>query len=248
MRSAIPAALALVLMGCPPPKVVVLKEGETAEAVLARVDAAEAKVLRVQGEGRLKAEGKEGKVLITVFAAAQAPAFVHLEQLDFFGRPQVVLASDGTRFTLFDGKEGKWYRGRPNAQTMARFFPVALAPADLAALLLGKVPRKKPTQPALLAVEKNLYKLEVEGDVLYVSPQTDRVESARLGPPHGFELELTEWFEKEGARAPRRIALRREADALALELSWKDLELNGKADPSLFELQVPEGIVPEVVQ
>lgn len=250
-RAAIPlAALALILTGCPPPKIVLPREGDTADAVLSRLEAAEAKVLRVRGEARLKAEGKEGKLLVTVFAAADAPQSVHLEQLDFFGRPQLVLQSDGRHFTLFDGQKGKWYRGPATAQAVARFFPVALAPGELAALLLGKAPRAQPSEPPALAIDRNLLKLTLASrertDELWVSPESDRVESARLGPPLSAELSFEEWTSSNGVRAPRRIKLTRAADALELELAWKDVELNGAADASLFALTVPEGV--EVIE
>lgn len=246
-RAAIPlAALALILSGCPPPRVVLPKEGDTADAVLARLEAAEAKVLRVRGEARLKAEGKEGKLLVTVFAAADAPHSVHLEQLDFFGRPQLVLASDGRHFTLFDGQKGRWYRGPATAQALARFFPVALNPAELAALLLGKAPRAAPTEPPAVEIDRHLLKLTLTSaartDVLWVSPESDRVESARLGPPLSAELAFEEWTSTGGARAPKRVRLTRAADGLELELAWKDLELNGAADASLYALTVPEGV------
>ena len=244
-RAAITASLALVLAGCPPHRVTPPKEGETADAVLARLEAAEGKVQRARGEGRLKAEGKDGKLLVTVFAAAEAPASVHLEQLDFFGRPLVVLASDGAHFTLFDGQKGKWYRGPATAQTMARFFPVALSPPELAALLLGNAPRPKPTEPPTLTIEKDLSKLTLVSaartDELLVSADTDRVELARLGLPLGATVTYGEWGESNGVKVPRRVKWDRTDGTLQLELSWKEVELNGAADPSLFALTIPEG-------
>jgi hypothetical protein len=245
-RAAITASLALVLAGCPPPRVSLPKEGDTASTVLARLEAAEAKVSRVRGEAKLKAEGKEGRTVVTLFIAAEAPAKVHLEQLDFFGKPQAVLVTDGVHFTLFDGQKGKWYRGPATAHTLSRFFPVTLTPPELAGLLMGKALRVSPPEVLSLDIDQKQYKLVASAgsyrDVLWVSPESGRVErSERTGAPE-VSCDFGEWTQTGGAALPRRTQLQRGDGSLSLELAWKEVELNGPADPSLFELALPEGV------
>jgi hypothetical protein len=247
-QAVIPVALlAAFLTGCPPKIIAPPRPGDTAETVLSRLENAEARVQRVRGEARLKAEGKDGKLVVTVFVAAEAPARIHLEQLDFFGRPERMLACDGTRFVLFDGQKAKWYRGPATEATMARFFPVTLSPPELAALLMGLSPRLKPIDAKLSTDEKRGTRLtlvsETRTDALFVG-ENDRVALAELGPPLSATLEYSEWTESNGVLGPRRTVLDRAGGAMHLELAWKEQELNGAPDPSMFELTIPEGIVP----
>jgi hypothetical protein len=248
-RAAIPLiSMAVLLLGCPPKKLVTPREGVTAESLLARLETAEATIERVRGEARLKIQNQQGTGVLTMFLAAESPGRVHLERLDFFGRPQLVLASDGAHYTLFDGEKGRWYRGPATAQAMARFFSIALGSADLAALLMGKAPRVKPNAPPMLTFDtsESRDRLSLFGeqrtDALYLAPDFDRVELAHLGGPVGLHIQFEEWSESNGVKMPRRVSLSKpNLDAARFELTWKDVELNGKADPALFTLDIPEG-------
>lgn len=246
------SALVLLATACPPPRATPPPlEGLTAQGALLRLEAAEAKVVRVRGEAKLKVDAKEGKHVVTLFIAAAAPGKVHLEQLDFFGRPQAQLASDGERFTLFDGQKGQWYRGPATAAALSRFFPVSLSPQELAALLLGKAPRGEPGAPLgsaqlSLGTQGKRHLLTVtQGattDALLLASETGRVEHAARQGPAPLELEFDEWTKEGEAVAPRRIQLKRGDGTLTLELVWKDLELNGPEDASLFTLELPQGV------
>ena len=91
------ALVASALLGACHPRVDFGPGGEpsTAADLLKRVAVVESAVVSIKGEARLKLDSPGTKGVVTLFAAVTAPAFVHLESLDFFGKPQGVLVSDG---------------------------------------------------------------------------------------------------------------------------------------------------------
>ena len=78
---------------------------------------------------------------VQMFVAAAAPASVHLEVLDFFGKPSGILISDGRQFVMLASDTGTWLRGAATAESVSRVLPVALPPDQLVAMLLGRAPR-----------------------------------------------------------------------------------------------------------
>ncbi|HZX40573.1 MAG TPA: DUF4292 domain-containing protein, partial [Myxococcaceae bacterium] len=131
----------IALAGCPPRVDVRSVPPPDATALLAEVDAVDARVGRLQSQGkaRVDARGKKGNVQL--FVAVAAPASVHLEVLDFFGKPSGILISDGQRFVMFASDAGIWQRGAATAENVSRVLPVSLPPEQLVSMLLGRAPR-----------------------------------------------------------------------------------------------------------
>jgi hypothetical protein len=239
----------LALLGCLPPHLDLgpLGEARTAGELLRRVDAAEGAVERVSGEARLVISGPGGRGSVALFVAVGRSASLHLEQLDFFGRPRMVLASDGRRFTLHDAETGRWYAGVPTRPALARFLPVALSAEALSALLLGRAPRL-PASSAELALDaaRARYRLTLTqgGRVqqLEVDPASARVLASSLD---GDEVRFSGLEAMGGAVFPRSVRLERPAGRASLELTWTEVTLDPPEDASLFTLQPPEGTAVE---
>ena len=140
----------LLLAGCPPRVDVRSAPPPDATALLAEVDATDARVaaLQSQAKAHLDARGKKGNV--QMFVAVASPASVHLEVLDFFGKPSGILISDGRRFVMLASDTGAWLRGAATAENVARVLPVSLPPEELVAMLLGRAPRLPDPAPTLL--------------------------------------------------------------------------------------------------
>lgn len=247
LRALLPAA-ALALCACPH-RLQLGPQGlaDSPEVLLSRLDEAEAKVQGVKGEARLKVDAPGRSGVVTLFVAARAPASIHLEQLDFFGRPQGILVTDGARFLVFDGQAGRWFQGPASPANLARYLPLVMPPADFAALLLGKAPRLRPFERASLSLDegKGAYLLTLErgaqAERLWVRPPEHRVDALELGGPSPLSITFSSWTTKGEARWPSVVALTQPDAALQAELRWKDVEVNGELDPSLFDLAPPEG-------
>src|SRR5579871_6942389 len=106
-------AAALMLMGallagCPK-RIEFGPEGEVKDpaALLKLIQGAEESILTLKGDSSLKVKSPDANGSVTLFVAVSRPALIHFETIDFFGRPQAVLVSDGKRFSLFNAQEGK---------------------------------------------------------------------------------------------------------------------------------------------
>ncbi|HEY3585549.1 MAG TPA: DUF4292 domain-containing protein, partial [Myxococcaceae bacterium] len=153
----------LSLAGCPPRVDVRSAPAPDATALLAEVDTTDARVatLQSQAKAHVDARGKKGNV--QMFVAVAAPASVHLELLDFFGKPSGILISDGKQFVMLASETGTWLRGAATAENVSRVLPVQLPPDQLVAMLLGRAPRLPDPSPTLVVdPENNVFRVTLE--------------------------------------------------------------------------------------
>jgi hypothetical protein len=243
-------ALFLVLSACPPPKVDFGKDGEpkNVDELLKRVEIAELSVSSLKGEAKLKAEVNDQGGSAGLFVAVAEPAFIHLEVLDFFGRPQSMLATDGEKFGLYDGQHAKFFHGPATAQNLRRVVPVMLPPQELAALLMGRVPRLPESTPEMtFDAVKGVFVVTLKNagasQRLEISPPSYRVVASEINAPGGYTVAMGDLTPLGPITFPKREALR--SPGTELDLSFKDLELNVKPDATMFDLAAPEN-VPQV--
>lgn len=241
--------IALTLTACPPRRVDFGRDGEprSAEELLKRIDHSEAQITGLKGDARLGVDSPQGKGSVTLFVAVAQPTLVHLEQLDFFGRPQGIFVTDGERFGLYQAQEGAYYRGPATAQNLGRFLPVVMPPSELAAVLLGRAPRIR-HESAAMKFEPSLgrYVLTLQRgavtQTLQVQPPSYRVVKSDLEGLDAYALEFADVVDEGGVTLPRTVFLRAAKQKTALELSLKSVTINEEPDLTLFDLQAPEDI------
>ncbi len=241
--------IALVFCGCPPHRVDFGPSGEprTAEELLKRIEAGEHAVTSVKGDAKLKITSPQTNATLTLFAAVAEPSNVHLEALDFFGKPQGVLVSDGTAFSLYDGQAGKFFRGPATAQNVARFVPIALHPAELAALLLGRSPRIAHDKLELRfdPAEGAFFLTLTAGPVaqtLTVKPPVYRVARSTITGLSTYDTDFENFEDVAGATYPRRVVLTSAAAQVRVELNYKDVAVNEASDPTMFQQDPPANV------
>ncbi|MBL8915709.1 MAG: DUF4292 domain-containing protein [Archangium sp.] len=249
------------LLGCPPRRVDFGKDGAptSAKDLLARVNFAESQVFSLKGDGRLGVDSPQGKGSVTLFAAVQHPAFIHIEQLDFFGKPQGVFVTDGERFGLYMAQEGKFFRGPATAANLSRFLPIVMPPSELASVMLGRAPRIpiRSADQSAGAVDElemrfddslQLFVLTITRgkvrQILHVQPPSYRVVKSRAENLNAYELDFSDitTIEPSGVTVPKTAALDARLAKTKVELVWKEMAVNEAPDMTLFDLAPPEGI------
>lgn len=243
------AALFLMfLTGCPH-RIDFGEQGQISDSktLLKLAQQAEERVIAVKGESKIKVESPQGNGVVTLFIALQRPGLVHLESLDFFGKPQAVLVSDGKRFGLYQSQEGKYYEGPASAQNLSRFLPVVLPPEELVALMLGQAPRIPSDSEELTVDEqKRVYVLVLKkGEVtqtLEIDPKTFRVQSSKVRGVNAYDLQFDDFDDEKGAIYPRKVILDASAAKTRLELLYKDVEVNPEPDLTLYDLSAPANV------
>lgn len=240
--------LALALCGCPhhvdfgP-----AGEPKSAEELLKRIEVGEQAVTSVKGDAKLKVDSPQTRATLTLFVAVAEPSSVHLEALDFFGKPQGVLVSDGKAFGLYDGQAGKFFRGPATAQNVARFVPIALHPAELAALLLGRSPRiqAESTRMRFEPAEGAYFVTLTQGPIaqtLTVKPPLYRVVHSTITGLSTYDTDFENFEDVAGASYPRRVVLTAAAASIRIELNYKDVAVNEASDPTMFQQDPPENV------
>lgn len=240
--------LALALSGCPPRRIDFGTRGQIddPEALLKLVAETEAKVISANGESKVHVDSPEAKGAFSMFLAVSRPNLIHLEPLDFFGRPQAVLIVNGDQFGLYQSQENRFYRGPATAENVARFLPIALPPGELVQVMLGVVPRI-PHDAADLTVDEKCacYVLTLKkGAVtqrLEVNPNQYRITKSELHGLNAYDLELGDLETVDGVAFPKKVALKAAAARIEVSLSYGDLSLNQAPDLTMFDTAPTEG-------
>jgi hypothetical protein len=219
---------------------------DDAQALLKLIGAAEAQVYAVKGEAKLKVNSAQAKGAVTVFVAVARPSLLHVESLDFFGRPQAVLVSDGQRFALSDTSSGKFYEGPASARNISQLLPIALPPREMVALMLGQAPRI-PAQSAHLEVDESggAYVLELDAgpvvQTLWVEPRLHRVLKSQVRGVNAYDVSFADIQEESGVTFPRSLTLEARVNDSTVELRYTDYTLNESPDLTMYQLEPPAG-------
>lgn len=240
---------ALWLTACPKRIADFGKDGEprSAEELLARINVAESQIYSLKGDAKLHVDSPQGKGAVSLFAAVTHPSYVHIEQLDFFGRPQSMFVTDGTRFGLYMTQEGKYFRGPATPANLARFLPLVMPPSELASVMLGRAPRIPPgklemrfddkSQQLVLVISRDKVR-----QILHVQPPSYRVVKSTAENLAAYELEFTDLTTENGITLPRHASLDARSAKTKVELVWKEVTVNEAPDLTLYEFEPPEGI------
>lgn len=241
--------LAMLLAACPRVPIDFGKDGEpkSAEELLKRVAQAEAQIVTLKGDGKLGVDAPQGKGSVTLFVAVTHPSNIHLEQLDFFGRPQGVLVTDGERFGLYNGQDAKYYRGPASPANLGRFLPVVMPPAELAALLLGRAPRIPAESSEMTFDDKGgVFVLTLKRGAIvqtvHVKPPTYRVVKSSVVGLKAYDVEFDDIGVYGAVSIPKKAKLVAASAKTTVELTYKEITINEPPDLTLFDMSPPEGV------
>lgn len=256
-RVAVTMFLTLMCTGCPK-RIDFGPRGEVTDpaALLELVRQAEGRVATLQGESKLRVDSPDARGTVTLWGAIARPGRLHLETLDFFGKPLAVLVSDGQRFGLYQAQENRYYQGPATPENLSRFLPVVIPGDELVSLMLGQAPRIAAPPVSLRAdAEAGGYVLTLEGElprrdgtraratqVLTVHPQHHRVLRSEVRGVEAYDLTFENFLQSGAVVFPRRAQLEARGAKTTLELRYTEVTLNGAPDLAMFELTPPEGV------
>ncbi|MGC4115711.1 MAG: DUF4292 domain-containing protein [Myxococcales bacterium] len=244
--------LALTLCGCPRP----LRfgpEGEITDAnyLLRRLDLRSGALRSVKAEAKVSVKTDAQSGSTGQFVAVKRPGSMHLETLNFFGKPVAALASNGFKFNLFVEEGATFYSGPATAANVGRLLPVAIDPEEAVAVLLGDVLRL-PGANAKMVLDRDARAYLVtltRGTVsqrLWVGTEDFRLLRADVQGAAGLRVTFSDFQAFGDFIFPMEIemlALRADGSPAGAEVGmrYKDVELNVALDPSLFALEIPPG-------
>jgi outer membrane lipoprotein-sorting protein len=244
------AVLMVLLAGCPhrPVEVHFGPEGEITDPrkmvdLLAQRDGAFSSLI---GDARLHVDSAQGNGTVKQFVAIARPASLHIESFDFFGRPLSVLVSDGKEFSLYDAEKGEFYRGPATEQSIDRFLPISVPPAQIVSMMLGDVPRSAGAEPRLtIDPGSGRYVLLLQSadtlQTLEIGTEDLRILKSSLGGRYNTTLTHSDYRAAPAGDAfPHDIAFTdRGPPPLELRYHYSDIKLNTEIDPKLFHQEPP---------
>lgn len=217
--------------------------------LFAQVERVRSGVVRVRGEARVRVEGEAFTGSARHFIAAEKPDRLHVEVLDFFGNPAVVLVAADGRLGLYDARERVFYRGAASAENLSRIVPVSIAPEDLVTILCGSAPLVEGA-PARAEPGRGVVRLSLESGSLVQSLEVgpgaavtaSKVRTRAGSPIRGApDLAFGGHRPDPAGSFPASIRLRTEGPDVDVRLEWLDVETNGEGDGALFRLEPPSG-------
>lgn len=212
-------------------------------ALLAQVEATQAKVERVRGEAKVKVDSPRGGGTVTMFVVAERPDRVRLDTLDFFGNPAGVLVAEGGRFSLLDLREGVFLRGASTPENLARLLPLAIPADELVLLLCGAVPLVG--RPIAVEPGDGVARLTLEA-----GGRVQRVDVGAGAAVHassesgvgGRRIAFDRFEERAGRPFPGEVRLEAPDAGVKVKLSWKEIEPNAVLPPGGFAVAPPPAV------
>ena len=237
------------LTGCPK-RIEFGPEGliEDPEKLFELTSQAQANVLTLQGDAKLRVDSPQGSGTLSMFVAISRPGLLHLETFDFFNRPVAALVSDGQRFGLYQTEGNVFFQGPASPENVSRFLPVVLPSEELVALMLGQVPFIPAERKTLeLDRDEGVYVLKLfQGGVtqtLHVHTRFHRVVRSEVRGIPAYDLSFDDLKPQGegGPIFPNEVKLIAEVAETELRLRYSGVTLNERPDLTLFELTPPEG-------
>ncbi len=230
----------------------------TADVLLAALSAQQAAVRGMNARVRATSWLGGERVRATVNMLVERDGHLRLEAEISLQGTVATLATDGTTFTLYDAHKNEVSRGPACPANVASLVRIPLAPADVAAVLLGDARPPPPVDPATATV---VWDARRGADVLAVPVRdgggtlqflfrgdgaartlvaVDRVGGA------GTPLWRTAYEDHEsvgGARVPGMIRFAEQAASFddGVEIKFKDRTLNAAPPTGAFTLAPPAG-------
>lgn len=220
------------------------------EAVLAAAEGLLARPATLEGEAKLRFRLPQGRFGADHLVVVAPPDRLRLDTLGFFGSPLAVLLVRDGELLLWDIDGGRAYRGPATRQTLSEILPLALAPAEVVDLLLGRPARPPGARPRLfLDQAARAYRVELRSE--------GRVQRRWFDPESGALLRVVEEVEGEvrwtatfeayrhvggegSGELPYLVTIAHGESSLRFR--WRSLKVGGPIDPGVFEVALPPGV------
>jgi hypothetical protein len=186
--------------------------------------------------GRAGSQRLRGRVV----SGFERPGSMRLEGVAPFGPPAFILVTRGDSATLLLPRDNGVLRGARAEDILGALTGVALAPADLLAILTGCV-EPEPQLSAARLHQGGWASMTLTGGSTVYLQQRDGVWQVRGARRAGWEIEYPPWR----GMNPQEVRLRSTTDPVVdLSATLSQLETNTEIDAAAFDVIVPPGVAP----
>jgi outer membrane lipoprotein-sorting protein len=218
----------------------------TADLLLRSLAERSARIQGLKAYGRATVDSPRGSGTSGFQVAAQRPGSLRLEVDGFFNNAVAILATDGKQMELANLEKGTFSRGPASPENIGSLFPMVWPPEAAVGLLMADPPRLTPETTAVRMDEAHkAYALELsvppQKQTFYFEAETLTlvgVTQAGFGP---YEV----WFDDReplgDVEFPHRIDFHAPAAQTAIQLRYREVELNPTLEPATFSIDPPNG-------
>ena len=236
------AALGLLVAACGPMHLTLPTDAGTPLPDLQAVHASVSRACR--GARTLTAElglsGHAGRTRLRgrVVAGFERPASMRLEGVAPLGPPAFILVARGGDATLLLPRDDRVVTGASPEDVLGALTGVALAPADLQAVLTGCV-LPDPTPRGGRVHANGWASIDLEGNAVLYLRRVNGSWQPQAATRQGWNVQYSMWQ----GDFPREVVLRSTASGVDVELSAtvSQLEANVPVDAAAFTVTVPPG-------
>ena len=174
-------------------------------------------------------------------AGFERPGSLRLEGVAPFGPPAFILAGSGDTATLLLPRDNRVVRNASSGEILGALTGVALAPADLQAILTGCV-ASMPGAVAGRLHQNGWASIDLPGGAALYLERAGGGWRVRAARRPGWQIEYPAW---QGA-FPQSVRLRSDDPAVDVDLTAavSQLEANVTIDPAAFMVTVPPDALP----
>jgi len=242
--------LCVILAGCPG----VIGPGGTVPASGLVIDAPPVNSLRARATVEQWEGGKRIRGHVYIFL--EAPDRVRVDAMSPADTPLAILTADENRFALTDVGQGVYYTGPPSACNVARLLGIPMSPRSVLGILTGSPPLIDTGDRSVTWNMKGYHLLTLRGDGDLL--QRVQIVSGELGTT---ALRSVVWsgdailwdlrFQHRapvgpgGPALPRTIRIAMPQDERAVEVTYRDIEVNVEIPDDAF-VQTPTPGLPVV--
>jgi len=216
------------------------------------------RVERLRAHGSADHYGERGRIRGEVFVFVARPERVRVDTRAF-GTTVSQIVTDGTRFTMADLRNGRFYTGPAEACVAAQLLGIPLESAEVVAVLAGGPPLY--TGDARIRWHDGVYLLDVAGtagrsEQLHLTITESERQTAQPGAQHPWptravlrdaqgeraELTFEDYTDVEGVRFPRRVRVNMRRDNIDLQVRYRTVSLDPELPDDLYSTTAPEGL------
>ncbi len=253
--------LSCCLLSCAPSRLAPLPEGTSPPSQLGRrwekIAAANYVPGSLQALARIDLQTGRVKNHLNVALQMRHPSRLRIESIPVFGPPDLLLSLNDKNLKVFLPGQKTFYLGRPTQENLMHFLPLSLPPADIVALLMGI-----PTLPAADRIigfqESNAdgrlrLELFLAGrmtQTMWFDGVTERLVGMEILDSTGEIIQRVSYGAYHlfgNVRLPEEITILSREKNTRLLVQYTDMELIAPGDEEIFDLAIPPGMVPVIL-
>ncbi len=206
-----------------------------------------------------KIDLQTGKVKnhLTVALQIRHPSRLRIESIPVFGTPDLLLSLNEKDLKVFLPGKKQFYLGRPTQDNLMHFLPLSLPPADIVALLMG-IPFLPAADRIVGFQESNVdgrLKLELflaggTAQTMWFDGVTGRLVKMEILDATGeiiHRVDYGAYHQFGNIRLPEGMTIISREKNTRLLVQYSDMELIASGDEEIFDLPIPPGMAPVIL-